>query len=166
LRSGIAPLAAGARQIAQALAANNAGAARAYDINNYGDVVGEAANTRRGDEYRAFLHVDEVRLMLNLGTLGSKNDPNDSVAFGVNDAGFAVGVSGTSNGASPYTSFLYHGSFGIVALEPLILDPVPVYLQGDKLHPHRMNAAGQICGPRVDNYNGYEGQAYLLTPAP
>jgi hypothetical protein len=147
------------------LASNDAGIARAYDINQPGTVAGEAMTTRRGVEGRAFLDFDGAG-MISLGTFSPKKDPNDSVAYGVNDNHYAVGMSGTGDTASPYAGFLYHSSFAMVNLESVINGGVPDDLKGPKLNPWRINNAGQICGPRVDNFNGYNGQAYLLTPAP
>jgi probable HAF family extracellular repeat protein len=147
------------------LASNGAGGAAAYDINNLGDVVGEAATSRRGDEWRAFMDV-EASGMLNLGTFSPKKDPNDSVARALNDSGYVIGSSGTGNSAAPYAVFLYHSSFGMVNLESLVEGGVPDYLKGDKLRPARINASGQICGPRVREAGEPPGQAYLLTPVP
>jgi probable HAF family extracellular repeat protein len=127
----------------------------AYDINNLGQVVGEAA-TAEGDgnqQGHCFLWSESTGI-LDLGTLGGPN----SVAYGINDDGSIVGDADVAfNTPHP---FLYDG----LTMRDLntLIDPSSGWLLG---HARAINNVGQIV---VDGSITSEPwrHALLLTPVP
>jgi probable HAF family extracellular repeat protein len=127
-----------------------------YDINNQGQVVGDAATDEDGGNTytHAFLYEDASG-MRDLGHLGS----NFSRALAINDHGAIVGW---SNLAGEVTArAFYHDGTTMLDLNTLI-DPASgwfIYTAQD------INNAGQIVGV-AQHVNEPWGHAVLLTPIP
>jgi len=123
---------------------------RAYDLNNLGQVVGEAQTVSM--DWHAFKW--ESGVMSDLGTLGEAS----SIARGINDAGQVVGAAG--NGTDVRRAFLWDDSL----LELDTLGAVASYAEA-------LNEAGQIVGglcclnspPSVALWQSGTGQALRLS---
>jgi probable HAF family extracellular repeat protein len=100
----------------------------AYDINDLGQVVGEAKTS--SEQTHAFLWT-ETEGMMDLGTLGG----DSSTAQAVNDLGQVVGSSYTGNGERH--AFLWTRGGGMVDLGTL---------GGDYSHATDINDVGQVVG--------------------
>jgi probable HAF family extracellular repeat protein len=119
----------------------------AYDINDSGQVVGEAGTVNYGPR-RAFLYKDGT--MKDLSTLGG----NSSAAFGINNSGQVVGQAAFKPTSSEVHAFLYSNGKMMDLLGPLGINFSPSAAKG-------INKLGQIVG--WYNKPGYGHYAFVYT---
>ena len=135
----------------------NSGDSGGYDINEFGDVVGNVSYWGPGFRYTDDGGFEEV------GQLVTNPKPGEWIrahAWGINNNRETVGwaAKGKTKGTNEQTIFIHHDDFGSVDIAPLIsnwsIGLSPPGSSEDCLH---INDAGQIAG------NAAEG-AFILTP--
>jgi probable HAF family extracellular repeat protein len=127
-----------------------------WDMDDQGQVVGEASTSGGGYATAAFRYTDREGLV-NLGTLGGSGSAS---ANGINPSGsLIVGLAPTASGSSHL--FLYDmNAKRMMDLEAAIVN-LPAQYSGLGNWPTKINDAGEICGSiRTSSYS----VAYVLTP--